>query len=132
MREAERLLSGRNLAYLATSMPDGSPQVTPVWADCRDGHVRVNTAEGRLKHRNVLRDPRVAVSVTSAADPLDSVSIRGSVAELVPDYSYGHADELARQYTGSDYPYRIPGERRVTLRIRPERVFVMARPRAGG
>lgn len=123
--ETARLLSGRNLAYIATVMRDGSPQVTPVWANFEGGRIMVNTAEGRLKHRNIQRDPRVAVSVTSADDPLKSSSVRGIVEEIIPDYDYAHADRLARQYMGRDYPFRRDGERRIILRIRPERVFVM-------
>ncbi|RNJ78728.1 MAG: PPOX class F420-dependent oxidoreductase [Nitrosopumilus sp. H8] len=119
------LLSGKNLVFLATVMQDGSPQVTPVWANYEDCHILVNTAEGRLKHKNILRDPRVAVSVTSAENPLDTTSIRGTVTEVVPDYEYEHADRLARQYMGCDYPFRRSGERRAILKIRPEKVFVM-------
>ena len=124
--KAARLFAGRNLVFVATVMPDGSPQVTPVWANLRDGHILVNTAEGRTKHRNAVRDPRVAVSVVSRDNPLEMASIRGTVVELVPDYSYRHADELTQQYMGrSRYPFRRDGERRVILRIRPDSVFVM-------
>ena len=113
-------------------MPDGSPHVTPVWANYSKGFVMVNTAEGRVKHRNVLRDRRVAVSVTSADDPLQMASVRGVVEEIVPDYDYKYADMLTRQYMeGRDrYPFRRPGERRITLRIRPVSVYVMPEIRA--
>lgn len=124
--KAQSLFRERNLVFVATIMPDGSPQLSPVWANFENGHVLVNTAEGRQKHRNVLRDPRVAVSVVSEKDPLHMTSIRGTVVDLIPDYEYEHADRLAKQYMGRDqYPYRQDKEKRVTLKIRPDRVFVM-------
>ncbi|RNJ77773.1 MAG: PPOX class F420-dependent oxidoreductase [Nitrosopumilus sp. D6] len=119
------LLSGKNLVFIATIMHDGSPQVTPVWANYEDGYILVNTAEGRLKHKNIIRDPRVAVSVTSAKNPLDMTSIRGTVTETIPDYEYRHADKLAQQYMGRNYPFRRSDEKRVILKIRPEKVFVL-------
>ena len=122
---AARLLSGSNIAHFATVMGDGSPQVTPVWTGVEDGLVSINTAEGRIKHRNLLRDPRVAVSVASPSDPLDAAAVRGRVERIVPDPEYRHADALSRQYTGRDYQYRRAGERRVAVYVRPERVFVM-------
>ena len=128
----KRLLSGRNLVHVATVMPDGSPQVTPVWANWANGFIMINTAEGRTKHRNILRDNRVAVSVTSADDPLQMVSVRGVVEEMIPDYDYKYADILTRQYMPRKdrYPFRRPGERRITLRIRPVSVYVMPEIRA--
>ena len=124
--KAERLFRGKNLVFIATLMRDGSPQLSPVWANFEDGHILVNTAEGRVKHKNVLRDPRVAVSVVSKDDPLDMTAIRGTVTELIPDYDYMHADKLAWQYMGRRrYPYRREGEKRVVLKIRPGRVFVL-------
>ena len=124
--KAARLFSGRNLAHIATVMGDGSPQVSPVWADWENGRITVNTAEGRTKHRNILRDPRVAVSVVSADDPLDMAAVRGVVEEIVPDYDYAHADRLTQKYMGRErYPFRRKGERRIVLRIRPDSVFVM-------
>jgi len=98
--KAEVLLNGKNLVFLATTMPDGSPQVTPVWGDFEDSHIRINTAEGRLKHKNILRDPRVAISVVDSMNPLDMTSIRGKVVEIIPDYEYKHADFLTKQYMG--------------------------------
>ncbi len=124
--KAERLFRGRNLVFVATLMGDGAPQVSPVWASFEGGHILVNTAEGRIKHKNVLRDPRVAVSVVSSENPLDMTTIRGVVVELVPDYDYAHADKLTRQYMGRErYPFRREGEKRVILKIRPDRVFVL-------
>jgi PPOX class probable F420-dependent enzyme len=124
--KAETLLNGKNLVFLATSMADGSPQVTPVWGDFEDSHIRINTAEGRLKHKNILRDPRVAISVVDSENPLDMASIRGKVVEIIPDYDYKHADFLTKQYMGKEsYPFKRPGEKRIILKIEPEKIFVL-------
>ena len=88
--KAETLLNGKNLVFLATTMVDGSPQVTPVWGNFENSHILINTAEGRLKHRNIMRDPRVAVSVVDSKNPLDMTSIRGKVVEIIPAVSYTH------------------------------------------
>ena len=124
--KAETLLNGKNLVFLATSMPDGSPQVTPVWGDFEDSHIRINTAEGRLKHKNILRDPRIAISVVDSKNPLDMTSIRGKVVEIIPDYEYKHADLLTKQYMGKEsYPFKTPDEKRIILKIEPEKIFVL-------
>ena len=121
-----RLFSEKNLVYIATIMNDGSPQVSPVWANYEDKHILINTAEGRIKHKNVLRDPRVAVSVTSINNPLDMTTIRGVVVELIPDYEYKHADKLTQQYMGREhYPFKREGEKRIILKIKPSKVFVL-------
>ena len=96
------MFSEANLVFIATVMKDGSPQVSPVWADYEDSHILVNTAEGRTKHKNILRDPRVAVSVVSGNNPLDMATVRGTVVEIIPDYDYGHIDKLAQKYMGRD------------------------------
>lgn len=124
--EASKLFSERNLVYLATIMEDGSPQVTPVWAGYHDGHILVNTAEGRIKHKNVVRDSRVALSVSSVDDPLKMASVRGVVEDIISDYEYEYADKLAKQYMGRDsYPFKQDNERRITFKIRPISVYVM-------
>ena len=121
-----RLFSGNNLVFIATVMKDGSPQVSPVWANYEDGYVLINTAEGRIKHKNVLHDPRVAVSVVSNENPLDMTTIRGIVEELIPDYNYIHADKLTQQYMNREhYPFKRENEQRVILKIKPEHVFVL-------
>ncbi len=120
------LFSGKNLVFIATVMPDGSPQLSPVWANYEDDHILINTAEGRIKHKNVLRDPRVAVSVVSKDNSLDMTTIRGVVEELIPDYEYKHADKLTQQYMGRDhYPFKRDDEKRVILKIKPGKVFVL-------
>jgi len=121
-----KLFQDKNLVFIATLMKDGSPQLSPVWANYEDGHVLVNTAEGRIKHKNVLRDPRVAISVVSKDNPLDMTTIRGTVVEMIPDYDYKHADRLTKQYMGSDhYPFKRKDEKRVIFKIRLERIFVL-------
>jgi PPOX class probable F420-dependent enzyme len=121
---ARELLTGTNFAHLATLMEDGSPQVTPVWVDTDGEDVLVNTAEGRIKWRNVRRDPRVALDVTDSRNPYAALVIRGRVVEMTSEGAREHIDKLARRYTGSErYEYGPPDERRVMLRIRPERVM---------
>ena len=125
-KKAEKLFSKKNLVFIATVMKDGSPQISPVWANYEDGYILVNTAEGRIKHKNVLRDPRVAVSVVSKNNPLDMTTIRGTVEELIPDYDYLHADKLTQQYMGREhYPFKRDGEKRIILKIKPIKVFVL-------
>lgn len=112
-----------NLADLVTLMPDGYPQVTPVWIDHRDGLIFVNTAKGRQKHLNVLRDPRVAVIVVSRTDDYRWVSIRGRVTEVTTDGADAHIDAMAKKYLGKDvYPWHKAEEQRVLLKIQPEKI----------
>ena len=124
--KAIKLFSKKNLVFIATIMKDGSPQLSPVWANYEDGFILVNTAEGRIKHKNILRDPRVAVSVTSNDDPLDMTTIRGTVIEIISDSEYSHADKLTEQYMGrKHYPFKQDGDKRIIFKIKPERVFVL-------
>ncbi len=124
--KAIKLFQSKNIVFIATVMKDGSPQVTPVWANYEDGYILVNTAKGRLKHKNIKRDPRVAVSVVSKDNFLDMTSIRGKVVDVIPDPDYKHIDKLTKQYLGRDkYPFKQEGEKRIVLKIKPEKVFVM-------
>ncbi len=121
-----KLFSEKNLVFIATIMKDGSPQVSPVWANYEDGFILVNTAEGRIKHKNILRDPRVAVSVTSNDNPLDMTTIRGKVIEIISDSDYTHADKLTLQYMQKPrYPLKQKNEKRIILKIKPEKIFVL-------
>ena len=117
------LLTGVTFAHLATLMKDGSPQVTPVWIDI-DGEIVVfNTAEGRLKTRNLDRDGRVALSVSDPQNPYRYLQIRGRVIDRTHDGADAHIDKMARKYLGLDaYPYRNPAEQRVVYRIEPASV----------
>ncbi len=123
---AVRLLQEKQIAQLATVMPDGSPQVTPVWVDVEpDGsHVLVNTAEGRVKANNVSRDPRVAISVVDSQNAYRYAIIRGTLAERRHEGADQHIDKLAKKYLDKDtYPFRREGEQRVILRIKPHHVL---------
>ena len=122
--KARRLLGEPNLAFLATVMPDGAPQVSPVWVDLENGYVRVNTAVGRVKEKNLRRDPRVAISVADRNDPYTKVDIRGRVVEMVEGSDADeHIDALSEKYRGErPYPWRSPEERRVLVRIQPEKL----------
>ena len=121
-----KLFSEKNLVFIATIMKDGSPQLSPVWANYEDEFILVNTAEGRIKHKNILRDPRVAVSVVSNDNPLDMTTIRGIVVEIISDSEYCHADKLTEQYMGcKHYPFKRDNEKRIILKIKPHKVFVL-------
>ncbi|EPA04924.1 PPOX class F420-dependent oxidoreductase [Candidatus Nitrosarchaeum limnium] len=125
-KKAQKLFEQKNIVFIATIMKDGSPQLSPVWANYDSGYILVNTAEGRIKHKNVLRDPRVAVSVISHDNPLDMTTIRGRVEEIISDYDYLHADKLTLQYMGKEhYPFKRDDEKRIILKIKPEHVFVL-------
>ncbi len=123
----KRLFENKNLAFVATSMKDGSPQITPTWVDVEDNLILVNTAVGRLKQRNLARDPRVAVSVADSGNPYDMVTVRGEVVEQVTgDAAESHIDKMAKKYINKDkYPGRAPGEKRILLKIKPTKVFHM-------
>ena len=125
-QKAIDLIKGKNLVFIATLMKDGSPQLSPVWADYEDGFVMVNTAEGRIKHKNVLNDTRVAVSVVANENPLDMTIIRGKVVEILPDFDYVHINKLTKKYMGMEnYPFRREGEKRIVFKIKPDKVFVL-------
>lgn len=130
IESVSQLFKSKNFGFLSTLMPDGSPQVTPTWVDIDDGHIVINTAEGRLKQKNVSRDPRVAVSVTDQANPYNMVTVRGRVVEQTTKGADEHIDRMAKKYLGMDkYPGRAPGEKRVLLKIKPEKVYHMKPPR---
>lgn len=113
------LLREKHIAELVTLMPDGSPQITPVWIDTDGTNVLVNTAAGRVKTRNIERDPRVAVGVIDPDSPYERVlNIRGRVIDITSEGADDHIDSLARKYMGVDsYPGRNPDEQRVILTI---------------
>lgn len=120
------LFTKRAFASLATIMPDGGPQVTPVWVDLEGDLVLVNTARGRQKDKNMRRDPRVAMAVIDPENPYRYLEIRGRVAEITEEGADAHIDKMAKKYLGADkYPYRQPSETRVIFKIQPERVNTM-------
>jgi len=124
-----KLFEGKNFAFLATLMKDGTPHVTPTWADIDKSNntILINTAKGRVKHRNISRDPRVGISVIDSSNPYHMVSVRGKVIEQINGKEADeHIDKLAKKYLGKDkYPGRASGEERLLLRIKPQHIARM-------
>jgi PPOX class probable F420-dependent enzyme len=103
-------------------MPDGQPQVTPVWCDFDGSHVIVNSAKGRQKDRNMRRDPRVTLTISDPENPYRYLEVRGRVAEVTEEGAEEHIDRMAKKYLGQDkYPYRQAGEVRVLYKVAPEK-----------
>lgn len=120
------LLQKRAFANLATVNADGTPQVTPVWVDFDGTHIRFNTAKGRVKDKNLRRNPVVALTIVDPDNPYRYVQVKGRVAEISESGADAHIDSLAKKYTGQDrYANRRPGEVRVIYKILPERVQTM-------
>ena len=120
------VLNKRGFAHLATLTKDGSPQVTPVWCDYDGTHIRINSAKGRLKDKNMRRDKRVALSIQDPDNPYRYIAIRGDVVEITENGADTHIDALAKKYLDKDrYPFRSPGEVRVLYKIRPDKVSTM-------
>ena len=118
-----KLFREANFAHMATLMPDGSPQVSPVWVDLDGDRILVNSAEGRAKPRNVRRDPRVAISITSSENPYTAAFVRGRVVDITHDGADDHINKMAKKYLGQDtYPFRQPEEQRLIFVIEPEHV----------
>jgi PPOX class probable F420-dependent enzyme len=113
-------------ANLATVMKDGSPHVTPVWFDYDGECVRINSARGRVKDRNMRNNPRVALSIMDPKNPYRYLEIRGHVTEITEAGADAHIDRLAKKYLNVDtYPHRAANEVRVLYRITPEHVSTM-------
>ncbi len=113
-------------ANLATVMPDGSPQVTPVWFDYTNGKIRVNSAKGRVKTRNMTEGAPVALSIVDPDNAYRYIQIRGKVANVTENGASDHIDRLAKKYLGKDkYPFSRPGEVRVMFEIEPAAIQVM-------
>lgn len=111
------------LAHLATVMPDGSPQVTPVWVDFDGTYVLVNTAKGRRKELNLQARPLVGLDIVDPADPYHWLSVRGTVEEITEEGAVAHINKLAKKYIGTDYQNFRPGEVRVICKILPNPVI---------
>jgi len=116
-----RLLDGRNYAVLATVNPDGSPQTSAMWVGRDGSDLLFSTVEGRVKHRNMLRDPRVSVTVLDSADPENYVELRGRVASIAPDIGRRVDTGLSRKYNRRDPDPDPPGAVRVVVRMAVER-----------
>jgi len=119
------LFQKKAFAQLATIMSDGTPQVTPVWCDFDGQHVRVNSAMGRVKDKNMRRNPNVAISLLDPDNPYRYVAVRGKVEEITQDGADAHIDALAKKYLGQEKFARRPDEVRVIYKIRPDRVSTM-------
>lgn len=114
------LLRGAGTCYLATTMADGSPQVTQTWVDTDGEHVLINTVQGFVKTRNVERDPRVALTVSSTDNPSRYFQVRGRVVERRTEGGAEHIESLAHRYLGQPYPwYGGRDQQRVILVIEP-------------
>jgi PPOX class probable F420-dependent enzyme len=120
------LFHKKAFAHLATLMPDGRPQVTPVWVDY-DGHdILVNTAVGRQKDRNLQRDGRVSMSIQDPENGYRYLEVRGTVVGRTTEGADAHIDRMAQKYLGqAKYPWASPDQQRVLYRIRPEHVTTM-------
>ena len=112
------------LANLATIMPDGTPQVTPVWVDFDGTYVRINTARGRRKELNMSQRPKVGLDIVDPSNPFHWISIRGHIAEITEEGGNDHINQLSHKYTGGDYQGFRAGETRVICKISPDRVIV--------
>lgn len=121
------LFQKKAFANLATLMPDGKPQVTPVWVEFDGHHVVINTAEGRQKDKNLQRDKRVALSIMDPDNPYRYLEVRGKVVERTHNGADANIDALAKKYLGKDkYPFRQPNEVRVIYKIEPQHVTTMS------
>jgi PPOX class probable F420-dependent enzyme len=118
---ARDLLGAPHIGVVATVLPDGAVQATPVWVGHDAGTPTFNTAAGRVKVRNLERDPRVVLTVFDRAEPERYLQVRGT-AEITADGAIDHVEALARAYTGRPFRALEPGETRVVVRIRPTRV----------
>jgi PPOX class probable F420-dependent enzyme len=120
------LTEKKAFANLATLMPNGSPQVTPVWFDYTNGAIRVNSARGRVKDRNMKEGSPVALAILDPDNAYRYLQVRGRVRKVTEEGAFEHIDSLAKKYLGQDkYPYHQPGDVRVIYEIEPERVSGM-------
>lgn len=123
-QKAVRLIEGKNFAYLATLLPDGSPHVTPVWVDHEGDMVLVNTAMGRVKQKNAAKDPRVSIAVADQNNMYDRVVIQGRVIAQTQEGAEAHIDKMANKYTGAKkYERSSPTEKRVIIKTEPIRIM---------
>lgn len=117
------LTEKKTIVHLATIMPDGTPQVSPVWVDFDGEHVLINSARGRVKDENMERNPNVALSMTDPDNAYRRLLIRGRVVAITEEGADAHIDKLSKKYTGREkYQSRTPGESRVIYRILPESI----------
>lgn len=115
------LTEKKAFANLATVMPDGSPQVTPIWFEYTGGKIRLNSARGRVKDKNMKVGARVALAITDPANPYRYIQVRGRVTHVTEDGAAAHIDSLTGKYMGQEkYPFHQPGVARVIYEIEPQ------------
>jgi PPOX class probable F420-dependent enzyme len=120
------LFDKKAFGHLATIMPDGSPQVTPVWVDLDGKYVRFNSARGRVKDKNVRRNAQVAISIQDPDNPYRYLQIRGRVVEITETGADDHANKLSQKYVGKPvYAKQSPSEVRVLYKVEPQKVSSM-------
>jgi PPOX class probable F420-dependent enzyme len=119
-----KLFAGRNLVFISTLSSDGSPHITPVWADMEGEFVLINTFDGSAKVKNARRDPRVALSIVDTYNTYNMVSMKGKVVDITPEGADVHLHKLAKKYLGiGKYYYRKPKQQRVIMKIKPGKVM---------
>jgi PPOX class probable F420-dependent enzyme len=120
-------IKDKNFAFLGTIMKDGRPQVSPIWIDIDDNNnILFNTAQGRIKHKNISRDPRVSLSLVDKNNPYSMVTIQGTVIEQTTIGADEHIDKLAKKYLNIDrYPSHSPSIKRVICKIKPEKMYYL-------
>ena len=122
--ELSRLFQFRNLAYLGTLSKDGSPHITPVWAEMVEDLILINTFEESAKIRHISKDKRIALSIVEQNNPFSMVSIKGKVVEQTSEGADEHLKKLAKRYLGiGKYYYRKPNHKRVILKLKPEKIM---------
>jgi PPOX class probable F420-dependent enzyme len=127
-KELQLLFQGRNLVFLATLSKDGSPHVTPVWADMvREGHediILINTFETSAKNKHITNDKRVALAIVDQNNPFKMASIKGRVIEQTSEEADEHLKDLAKRYLGiGKYYYRKPSDKQIIIKIKPEKIM---------
>jgi len=123
-----KIIKDKNFAFLGTIMKDGRPQVSPIWIDIDDNNniILFNTAQGRIKHKNISRDPRISLSLVDKNNPYSMVTIQGIVIEQTTIGAYEHINKLAKKYLNIDrYPSHSPSMTRVICKIKPEKMYYL-------
>jgi PPOX class probable F420-dependent enzyme len=119
--DVKKILRSPQFGHVGTINPDGTPQVNPVWVDVEGDRAVFNTVVGRQKERNLRRDPRVTLELLDPETPYRYVEIRGT-ADLTEEGARDHIDALSRKYTGNDYQWHQPGDRRIKVYVTPTKV----------
>ena len=122
--ELQLLFQGRNLAFLSTLSKDGSPHVTPVWAEMVDDLILINTFESSAKNKHITKDNRVSLAIVEQNNPFNMASIKGRVIQQTTEGADEHLKRLAKKYLGiGRYYYRKPSHKRIILKFKPEKVL---------